>query len=132
MKWVTVLSITFFALASCASMAPGAPEDRVRTFDSEPEAVEEAIRDYLFDQRLQIVSEGEGYLTAERPETNMAIGVIAGDMGGMTSKADFNWRETPEGTELRAHLYAEMGDGRRAESNQALYDQLFDTIREQL
>lgn len=120
------------ALASCASMAPASTEDRVDTYNADPAAVEAAIRDYLFDSGLRIVSHGNGYLNAERAETGVAAGVLVGGQGGMTHKMDFQWRESPGGTELRAFIYAELGNGRRYEAERVLYEQFFNTIRSKL
>lgn len=118
------------ALASCASMAPASPEDRQEIYDAEPVAVEQAIRDYAFDYELRIINEGDGYLQVERPETSFAAGVVAGDRGGLTYFTDFQWRETKQGTQLRANMYGEFGDGRRAESQRVQYEQLFSLIRD--
>lgn len=115
----------FSAFTGCASMAQPTPEDRQQFYDATQEQVDQAIRDYMFDNSVMLVDEGEGRIVGEHENASIAAGVATG--GSVKTRITFNYRESGDGTQVRASMLTDTS-GRTVEPPAENYRQLFSVI----
>ena len=120
-----MMMVVVALLAGCASMASLTPEDTKQYYLASQDEVHEGIRDYFFDHQIHVINEGDGYISGRYENAGMAANLFLGT--SLVQRVSFNYRESGDGTEVRASFIVD-GGGTSSSVNAQVYDDVFAAI----